>query len=112
MFRIRVAVVIQLLAIVVFMICGSVNSFRTLPQSRLVTTLHAAKTSSSDKIRVKLLTDVKGTGRYDFYVPTSSDSRFYLTSSSIRQERGHSVYFSCNVDERDGTEETGTENER
>lgn len=106
------AVVLQLLAVVVFMICGSVNSFRTLPQSRLVTTLHAAKTSSSDKIRVKLLTDVKGTGRYDFDVPTTSDSRFYLTSSYIRQERGYSVYFSCNVDERDGTEETGPENER
>ena len=88
MFRIRVVVVLQLLAIVVFMICGSVKSFRTLPQSRLVTTLHAAKTSSSDKIRVKLLTDVKGTGRYDFDVPTTSEQvlphkQFYSTGKGI-----------------------------
>jgi hypothetical protein len=69
MFRKRTAIALQSLAIVVFL-CGLVNSFRVLPQSRLTTRLQAAKTSSNDKIRVKLLADVKGTGRYVWNLST------------------------------------------
>ena len=69
MFRKRTATALQFLAIVVFL-CGLVNSFRVLPQSRLTTRFQAAKTSSNDKIRVKLLADVKGTGRYVWNLST------------------------------------------
>ena len=42
----------------------SVSAFRTATTNRFLTHLDAVKSSSNDKIRVKLLADVKGTGRY------------------------------------------------
>lgn len=53
---------VQILYVLFFSYC-TVGAFRVAPRPRILTTLNAVKSSSSDKIRVKLLADVKGTGR-------------------------------------------------
>ena len=55
---------LQLYLLIVLLISNAVSAFRIGSVSRLTTQLNAVKASSNDKIRVKLLADVKGTGRY------------------------------------------------
>ena len=55
---------LKIFLIAFLLMVNTVYSFRMGTVSRLSIQLHAVKSSSSDKIRVKLLADVKGTGRY------------------------------------------------
>ena len=55
---------LQLYLLIVLLISNAVSAFRIGSVPRLTTQLNAVKASSNDKIRVKLLADVKGTGRY------------------------------------------------
>ena len=55
---------LKIFLIAFLLMVNTVYSFRMGTVSRLSIQVHAVKSSSSDKIRVKLLADVKGTGRY------------------------------------------------
>jgi hypothetical protein len=54
---------LKYLVFVLFFTYCTVGAFRVAPRPRILTTFNAVKSSSNDKIRVKLLADVKGTGR-------------------------------------------------
>ena len=77
----NVASSLKIFMIFFFLMINSVYAFRIGSSSRLSIKLHAVKSTSSDKIRVKLLADVKGTGRYHQMISDHVNNRVIFEAS-------------------------------
>ena len=84
---------LQLYLLIILLISNAVSAFRIGSVPRLTTQLNAVKASSNDKIRVKLLADVKGTGRYGSSIFLPIVNKRILSHSEIPLLRKGEILF-------------------